>query len=155
MTTEIVIGLVAVLVVIALLAAAVTAKIVLGLMRGPLESRIAAHYKPDEVIMKDLKANSFGLESAGVMQLRGNGGLVLTQKQLHFFMFVPKREICIPLSAISEFTFTKSHLGKATIYDLLKVRFSSEGESDSVAWYVTDPAAWKSKIEQLQAKAAM
>ncbi|MBK9051763.1 MAG: hypothetical protein IPL78_12865 [Chloroflexi bacterium] len=46
--------------------------------------------------MKDLKANSFGLESAGVWQARGNGGLVLTGKELHFFMLIPNKEVRVP-----------------------------------------------------------
>lgn len=99
--------------------------------------------------MKDLKANSFGVESAGVFQLRGNGGLVLTGKYLHFFMFLPGREVCVPLDAITEITITKSHLGKATIYDLLKVHYSVAGKMDSIAWYLTDPQAWNNKIEEL------
>ena len=102
-------------------------------------------------LMKDLTANSFGLESAGVWQVRGNGGLVLTEKALHFFMFLPQRDLRVPLDAITELTLTKSHLGKATIYDLLKVRFSAEDKTDSIAWYLTDPQAWKDRIEELKA----
>lgn len=142
----VVLGVVAV----AILLAAAT-KLVYLLMKGPLEARIAAHYGPDEILLKDLKANSFGLESAGVWQVRGNGGLVLTARYLHFFMFLPKREFRIPIDAITELTFTKSHLGKATIYDLLKVRFTGEGTPDSIAWYLTDPAAWNARIEALKA----
>ena len=126
-------------------------KLVLHFMKGPLEARIAAHYGPDEILMKDLKANSFGLESKGVWQGRGNGGLVLTGKYLHFFRFVPGADLRVPLGAITELTFTKSHLGKATIFDLLKVRFSVEGKPDSIAWYLTDPRAWKKRIEELKA----
>jgi len=162
MTTLEIIGLVAlgvvvvmlVLAVVVMLVASVASKLVLHLLKGPLESRIAAHYGPDEILMKDLKANSFGLESVGVWQVRGNGGLVLTAKYLHFFLFLPKRDFRVPLDAITELTFTKSHLGKATIYDLLKVRFSVEDKSDSIAWYLTDPTAWKNMIEQLEAGTA-
>ena len=151
MTTPIIVGLLILGVVVSLLVMGATAKLILYLMKGPLEGRIAAHYEPDEILMMDLKANSFGLESAGVWQVRGNGGLVLTAEYVHFFMFLPKRDLCVPLSAITELTFTKSHLGKATIYDLLKVRFSEEDKSDSIAWYLTDPPAWKNRIEELKA----
>lgn len=133
----------------------VVPKLVFSLMRRPLETRIAANYRPDEILLKDLQANSFGLESAGVWQLRGNGGLVLTAECLHFFMFVPKRELRVPLDAITELTFTKSHLGKATIYNLLKVRFTVDGRSDSIAWYLTNPTAWKNKIEELKSARAV
>jgi hypothetical protein len=127
-------------------------KLVFHFLEGPLESRIAACYGPDEIVMKDLRANCFGLESAGVWQVRGNGGLVLTAEFLHFFMFLPNRNIRVPLDAISELTFTKSHLGKATPYDLLRVRFAAEGKMDSIAWYLTDPAGWKNKIEELRCR---
>ena len=129
----------------------VVAKLVLHLMKRPLEARIAAHYGPDEILMKDLAANSFGQESKGVWQGRGNGGLVLTKDSLHFFRFVRGADLRVPLEAITEVSFTKSHLGKATIYDLLKVRFSVDGQSDSIAWYLTDPTAWKNRIEELKA----
>lgn len=128
------------------------AKGTLQLIKTPLENRITALYKPDEIIMKDLTANNFGLESAGVWQARGNGGLVLTGKALHFFMFVPRKDIYVPLDAITELTLTKRHLGKATIYNLLKVSFSVDGKMDSIAWYLTDPQAWKTQIEALKAK---
>ncbi len=145
-----IIGLVALGVLVVTFVAAVLSKGVFAFMKGPLEDRIAAQYGQDEILMQDLKANSFGRESAGVWQCRGNGGLVLTAKHLHFFQFLPKRDFRVPLDAISELTLTKSHLGKATIYDLLKVHFSADGQRDSVAWYLTDPQAWKDKIEAAQ-----
>jgi len=136
--TMVVIGIVVVMV----------SKLTLRSMNGPLEARIALHYGPAEVLMQDLCANSFGQESLGVWQIRGNGGLVLTGKELHFYLFLPKRDLLIPLDTITEITFTKCHLGKATIYDLLKVRFVVDGKSDSIAWYVSDPHAWKDRIEE-------
>ncbi len=134
------------------LVAGLVSKGVLAFMKGPLEERIAAVYGQNEILMQDLKANSFGRESAGVWQCRGNGGLVLTAKHLHFFQFLPKSDLRVPLDSIAELTLTKSHLGKATLYDLLKVHFSADGQRDSIAWYVTDPQAWKNRIETIQAR---
>jgi hypothetical protein len=151
MNTISIIGLIALGVLIPTIVVIVLTKVILHLMRGQLEDRIALQYQPIEILMEDLKANSFGVESAGVWQLRGNGGLVLTGKNLHFFMFLPKSEICIPLETITELAITKSHLGKATPFDLLKVSYSVKGKKDSIAWYLTDPAAWKRKIESLKA----
>jgi len=99
----------------------VVVKLVLHLMKRPLEARIAAHYSPDEILMKDLTTMSFGVKSKGVWRGRGNGGLVLTADCMHFFRFVPWSDLRVPVGAISKLTFTKSHLGKATIYDLVKV----------------------------------
>ena len=151
MTTPIIVGLVVLGVVVILLVVGATAKLALYLMAGPLEGRIAAQYGSDEVLMTDLTANSFGLESAGVWQGRGNGALVLTATELRFFKFVPKSDLRVPLDTITEVTFTKSHLGKATVHDLLKVRFGVGGQADSIAWYVTDPHAWKGRIEAVKA----
>lgn len=151
METATTIGLAALGVVAITLVVSVVAKLTLYLMKRPLNARIAAHYGRDEILMKDLAANSFGLESKGVWQGRGNGGLVLSKEYLHFFRFVPGAETRVPLGAITELSFVKSHLGEATIYDLLKVRFSMDGQTDSIAWYLTDPKSWKNRIEELRA----
>ncbi len=135
-----------------LLLLSAVSKLVLHTMKGPLEGRIAVDYGPEEILMKDLGANSFGLESKGKWQGRGNGGLVLTKDSLHFYRFVRGADLRVPLAAITQVSFTKSHLGKATIHDLLKVRFSADGQSDSIAWYLTDPTAWKNRIDELMAE---
>lgn len=150
MATLEIIGLVALGVVVVLLLLSAVSRLVLHIMKGPLDARITAHYGQDEILMKDLKANSFGLESAGVWQARGNGGMVLTGKNLHFFMFLPKSDNCVPLDTITELAITKTHLGKVTPYDLLKVNYVAEGKMDSIAWYLTDPRAWKLRIEGLK-----
>jgi hypothetical protein len=151
MGTATTIGLIVLGVVAVTLVVGVVAKLVLHLMKRPLEARVAAHYGPDEVLMKDLGAMTFGLESWGVWQGRGNGALVLTADCLHFFRFVRGADVRVPLGAITEVTLTKSHLGKATIYDLLKVRFSVDGKPDSIALYLNDPQGWKNRIEELMA----
>ncbi|MCX7396688.1 MAG: hypothetical protein NT138_03305 [Planctomycetales bacterium] len=144
-------GLIALgIVAIALIMSEVT-KLTLRLMKRSLEARIAALYGPEDILMKDLAANNFGLESWGVWQRRGNGALVLTMDCLHFFRFVSWGDVRVPVESITEITFTKTHLGKATIYDLLKVRFAVDDKPDSIAWYLTDPKAWKSRIEELKA----
>jgi hypothetical protein len=150
MTTPIIVGLVVLGIIVILLIVSATSKVILYSMKGPLEGRIAAQYGSNDILMKDLTANSFGLESAGVWQVRGNGALVLTPTELQFFQFLPKSDVRIPLDAITEVTFTRSHLGKATIYKLLKVRFTLNGKADSIAWFVADSKAWKERIEQLK-----
>jgi hypothetical protein len=152
MTTPQIVCLVALVAVAGAFIAIVVPKLILHLLKGPLEARIATHYRPEEIVLQDLAANSFGLESQGVWQGRGNGGLVLTKDGLHFFRFVSGADLRVPLTAITELSFTKSHLGKATIYDLFKVQFAADGQPDSIAWYLTDPTAWKEKIQELQAR---
>jgi hypothetical protein len=151
MTTPIIVGLVVLGIIVILLIASATSKLVVYSIKGPLENRIAAQYRNDDILMKDFTANSFGLQSAGVWQVRGNGALVLTPTELQFFMFMPKSDLRIPLDAVTEVSLTRSHLGKATIHKLLKVRFALNGNADSIAWYVKDSQAWKERIDQIRA----
>ena len=154
MSTAAIIGLVVLGVVGILVVFSLLTKIVFAALKGPLDGRIAALYREEDILLKDLRANCFGLESAGVWQTRGNGGLVLTRDGLHFFMFLPRKEFRVPVGSITEVMFVKSHLGKATVFDLLKVRFTADGKPDSLAWFVTDPTAWRERIEELRSAGA-
>ncbi len=151
MTTLEIVGLVVLGVVVVVIVFGALSRLILHSMKGPLEARIAAHYGPDEILLKDLGANSFGVESRGVLQGRGNGALVLTKDCLHFFRFIKGADLRVSIGEITEISFTKSHLGKATIYDLLKVRFSVDGSTDSIALFLREPTAWKNMIEGLKA----
>jgi len=127
--------------------------LILGLSKG-IKSQslklVAKYYTTDQIIMVDYLANCFGLQSAGVWQVRGNGGLVLTKDCLHFLMLLPNKEFRIPLKNITRMTITKSHLGEATPFDLLKVTFLNEGKEDSIAWLIKRPNDWISAIEQIR-----
>lgn len=147
MSTGFAIGILITFVTLAIVLIAV--QVILNLMKPNLEARVQAQYRTPDIVLVDMTANSFGQESLGLSQIRGNGALVLTPRVLHFFQFLPQREVVIPLTAITAVSLTKSHLGKATIYDLLKVEFVTDGRSDAIAWYVADAAAWKARIEEL------
>jgi hypothetical protein len=127
--------------------------VVAAAVRGPLNARIAKRYREEEILSRDLMANSFGLQSKGVFQVRGNGALVLTRGGLHFFMLLREEELRIPLDAILEAGLVRAHLGKTVGRKLLKVRFLRDGAEDAVAWYVRDPAAWESKLRELRRRA--
>ncbi len=127
-------------------------RFIFNIIRGSLDVRIAADRNLDDILMKDLAANSFGLESKGIWQGRGNGALVLTNESLHFYGFVRGADLHLPLSAITDLSITKRHLGKRTLQNLLKVQFSVDGRRDSIAWSLTDAKAWKSTIEVLIAE---
>jgi hypothetical protein len=111
---------------------------------------VAKRYPADQIVLADYLANCFGLQSAGVWQVRGNGGLVLTSECLHFFMLLPNKEFRIPLQEITKMTIAKSHLGKATPFDLLKVTFNNDGTEDSIAWLIKNPRNWISTIDQIR-----
>lgn len=152
MSTASTIGLILFSILGILLIVSGAAKLTLSLIKRPLEERIAAIYHADQILLSDLTANNFGLESWGVFQGRGNGALVLTKNCLHFFRFIKGGDVRIPLESITDVSFTKSHLGKATIYNLLKVQFVTEGKRDSIAWYLADSDTWKNTINNLIAQ---
>ena len=125
----------------------VVPKLVLKGMAPSLERRIARAYSPDQIVLKDLEALTFGLQSRGVFQGRGNGALVLTEDELGWFRFVPERtDLRIPRENITNVDVVKSHLGKTYRRDLLRVTFTHDGKPDSMAWYVPDLATWLSKL---------
>jgi hypothetical protein len=108
------------------------------------ESYLAAR----TVLMRD-GACSFGRESHGVTQIRGNGILALTDTELWFRMLLPARTTTVPVSAITAIETPRSHLGKGTIRPLLKVRFTTDHGEDAIAWSVANLDRWIAKLEQL------
>ena len=90
----------------------------------------------DSIKLIDSGANFFGQESSGLKQIRGNGMLVLTDQELVFLMYMPRKEVVIPLSKIKEISNPKSFLGKTKFQPLLKVDFTQNDSinQDSMAW---------------------
>ncbi len=84
-------------------------------------------------LMREDDANSFGIESAGAWQVRGNGSLALTEHELLFAQWVPNRLLRIPRDSILEVTTARSHLGKWIARDLLKIVWTTDlGTQDSI-----------------------
>lgn len=99
------------------------------------------------IVAIDERANGFGVESAGALQVRGNGCLALTDDELVFVMWLPKRVLRIPRERITAVERTRWHLGKTMGRDLLRVRFTNErGEPDSAAWLVRDLPLWEATL---------
>lgn len=95
------------------------------------------------------EANFFGIESHGIMQIRGNGILLLTDTDLVFGMFRPAQDFVIPLAELEKIELAESHLTKTVFRSLLKVYFTNKEEQlDSVAWRVLNPSAWKDLVEK-------
>jgi hypothetical protein len=114
----------------------------MGLITGPLRRRARKHYA-GTVPLRESDANSFGVESAGPLQVRGNGNLVLSDDELLFAQWVPNRLLRIPRDSILEVTTARSHLGKTMGRKLLKVVWTDEaGGRDSIALWVRDLDDW-------------
>ena len=102
---------------------------------------------PGAVVLSDETANFFGLESRGPAQIRGNGFLGLSDDELVFVMWLPRRTIRIPRASMSSIDRPRSHLGKTVGHPLLKILFTNaEGQTDSAAWLVRDLGAWEATL---------
>lgn len=109
---------------------------------------IDQRFSPSDVLRVETSALSFGEESRGATQARGTGALALTTNELFFQLYVPWRELRIPLSSIKSVSLVRSHLGKTQFTDLLHVSYVVGGGEDAVAWRVPEPAAWAAEIDQ-------
>ncbi len=102
------------------------------------------------VLGVEASANFFGQASSGPLQIRGNGVLVLTDRELYFEMWLPARVVRIPVASILSVETARAHLGKTRGTLLLKVVFRNErGEQDSAAWLLKDVHGFKGKLEAL------
>ena len=114
----------------------------MGWITGRLRKRAGEHFA-GLTLLRENDANSFGVESGGVWQVRGNGTLALTKHELLFAQWAPNRLLRIPRRSIVEATTTRSHLGKTIGRDLLKVVWSTDlGTRDSIALWVGDLDGW-------------
>lgn len=83
--------------------------------------------------------NFFGRKSEGVGQMRGNGTMLITDDELVFELWIPRKLIVIPLENITSIATPKSFLGKSYFKPLLQLDFTDEtGRDDSAAWFVPD-----------------
>ena len=97
--------------------------------------------------MKSVDANFFGLHSLGRGQVRGNGLLILTAREVIFHLYVSKKVFRIHLNSISKIVTPRSHLGKTNSRLLLQIIFTNDiGEEDSIAWNVRYLDEWLVKI---------
>jgi hypothetical protein len=118
----------------------------MGLLTGWLERRAERHLAGEEVLRSE-GANSLGVESAGKRQVRGNGTLALTGRELLFAQWVPNRLLRVRRSAISGVTTARSHLGKSIGRDLLKVVWTTDlGQETSIALWVPDLDGWLGEL---------
>ncbi|MFX0029211.1 MAG: hypothetical protein ACFE8B_08375 [Candidatus Hermodarchaeota archaeon] len=108
------------------------------------------NYNNKNVLIFDDKSNFFGQESLGLGKIRGNGVLLLTENELYFGMWKPKKEILIPVKSITDVTNPRSHMHRSILRPLLKVIFKNEnGQSDSAAWFVQNLDQWKDILKIL------
>ena len=82
--------------------------------------------------------------------MRGNGTLLFTEDSLAFEMWIPRKELIIPFSAIKGIENPRTFLGKSNFTPLLKIDFTNEsGEADAAAWLVRDVDSVQDTLEEL------
>jgi len=86
-------------------------------------NEIHEKYKDKNVLLADDISNFFGLESLGVWKVRGNGVLLLTEEELFFGMWKPKKELLIPIKSITKISNPKSYMKRSIFKPLLKIIF--------------------------------
>jgi len=116
-------------------------------------NEVYENYKEKDIKIADDMSNFFGLESLGVWKVRGNGVLLLTEEELFFGMWKPKKDLLIPVKSIIDVINPKSHMHRSVFRPLLKITFRNEnGETDSAAWYVRKLDEWNEILRQLISK---
>ena len=112
--------------------------------------QILSKFPEHEIIMTSIGANSFGQESLGLKQTRGNRVLIFTNNELFFEMWIPKKELLIPLKDITKIDNPKWHLKKSKGWPLLKVSFINKfGKEDSIAWLLRDLETWTNTLNNI------
>lgn len=95
-------------------------------------------------------ANVSGLESQGMVQVRGNGVIALTGDDLRITRAAPSAEWRIPFDQIKEVTLESSFLGKRRSMQVLVITFAEDGQpADRIGVYVRQPQAWLEAIKQM------
>lgn len=119
-------------------------------LRDSLQQRIQHRYPdPRALVSVDYEVSSFGVKAQGLGQWKGNGALAVTLDELRFFQFLPQRELTLKLARITGLRLVRSHLGKATTSELLRVEFSTDRGPGAVAFWLREPAKLKATLEGL------
>jgi hypothetical protein len=114
------------------------------------KAEVAVRFSGLTVLLQENNASFFGRQSAGKTQMRGSGVLVLTPNELYFKMWLPAKELRIPIKSITGIESPSSFLGKSRFTPLLQVNFqNSAGQVDAAAWQVVNLSEWQRHLEQL------
>ncbi len=140
--------MVVLLVGVGLLVIAVFLKGLFAAVQAGADAAIDRAHPAEDIVLRDGMANSLGLESKGPVQLRGNGGLVLTREELHFLPLVGVAEVRVALDQIRKVSLVRVHLGKTLGRKLLRVDFGEGEAADAVAFSVADPERWLTELRQ-------
>lgn len=124
-------------------------KLIYSFIRNRLGQYVTDRFDEKKILGVTTRANFFGINSKGGGQIRGNGALVLTRKDLYFIRAIPQKEYQIPIRSISSVSMPRLFNGKSAVAPLLCLNYDTESGKDSIAWAVADAEKWKDAIEKL------
>jgi hypothetical protein len=125
------------------------AELVRGLrgLRDDTAQEVRDRLGADAIVRLDPVVRYFGLESASLFQIRGNGCLAATEQEILFVLWVPRREVRIERTGVTGIETPHWHRGKGSLRRLLRVRFvDPRGEPDAAAFEVRDLDGWLSVL---------
>ncbi len=129
---------------------------VVWFLRGKFMARVQstlARYPKESWLAASQRATFFGQRSKGGKQVKGNGLMILTRKELHFHLLLPDREWTLPIASIQKVENPRSFMGKSILRPLLKLTYFDEaGWTDEIAFAVPDVAAWTKSLNALLAE---
>jgi hypothetical protein len=84
------------------------------------------------------------------INLRGNGLLVMTKTELHFWMWAPDKRLRIPLENIRLIDTVRKFAGKIGRLPMLHVMFEENGKRFETAWSMVNAKGWVDEITALK-----
>ncbi len=116
--------------------------------RAKQAEKLLERYPKSELLGASDRANFFGVKSHGCRQLRGNGFLFYTKREIFFQLWMSRREVIIPLDKITSVDNVRVFLGRSRMKPLLRVGFTNTaGKQDYCAWLVRDLEKWTQSIK--------
>ncbi len=94
-------------------------------------------------------SNFAGLESQGMVKVRGNGVIALTTEDLRITRAVPAAEWRILYHQIQAVTLEATYLGKWRGRPALVIAFEKEDQQDRIGVYVGNSLDWANAIKEV------
>ncbi len=114
------------------------------------EEEVRKKFKGKRILKLLPNASFIGQSSGAFGAVKGSGVLALTDEELYFELWLPKRELRIPVSDITGISTPASFQTRTVFRPLLQVDFkNANGAPDSVAWSVSELEQWKTAVERL------
>ncbi len=106
-------------------------------------ARIERKFPKEEILLSSFGVNYYGLRSEPGGPARSSGALVLLKDALYYHARFSKRELTIPIDAITTIDITEAHKGKPLYTKAIQFRFETEeGQEDAAVFRIPYPDRW-------------